>query len=105
MLFNGIGYTAWENVWGIWNQLTPRDAETLRRIATIQRQFAPLMVSADWTPYEKTLQTGVFASRFPGAGQALWTMVNRNEYEVAGEQIAIAHTHGARSEERRVGTE
>ena len=84
MFFNGIGYNAWENVWGIWNQLTPRDAETLRRIATIQRQFAPLMVSADWTPYEKTLQAGVFASRFPGAGQALWTIVNRNEYEVDG---------------------
>jgi formylglycine-generating enzyme required for sulfatase activity len=94
MFFNGIGYTAWENVWGIWNQLTPRDAETLRRIATIQRQFAPLMVSADWTPYEKTLQAGVFASRFPGTGRAVWTIVNRNEYEVSGEQIAIAHTEG-----------
>ena len=82
MFFNGIGYNAWENVWGIWNQLTPRDAEALRRIATIQRQFAPLMVSPDWTPYEKTLQAGVFASRFPGAGVTLWTMVNRNEYEV-----------------------
>ena len=94
MFFNGVGYTAWENVWGIWNQLTPRDAETLRRIAAIQRQFAPLVVSADWTPYEKTLQAGVFASRFPGAGVALWTMVNRNEYEVSGEQIAIAHGSG-----------
>ncbi|MDQ2778168.1 MAG: formylglycine-generating enzyme family protein, partial [Pseudomonadota bacterium] len=28
MFFNGVGYNAWENVWGIWNQLTPRDAET-----------------------------------------------------------------------------
>jgi hypothetical protein len=96
MFFNGIGYTAWENVWGIWNQLTPRDAEALRRIATIQRQFAPLMVSPDWTPYEKTLQAGVFASRFPGAGVTLWTMVNRNEYEVSGEQIALAHGPGTR---------
>jgi iron(II)-dependent oxidoreductase len=94
VFFNGIGYTAWENVWGVWNQLTPRDAETLRRVATIQRQFAPLMVSADWTPYEKTLHAGVFASRFPGDGRALWTIVNRNEYEVAGEQIALAHTAG-----------
>ena len=94
MFFNGIGYTAWENVWGIWNQLTPRDAETLRRIAMIQRQFAPLIVSADWTPYEKTLQTGVFASRFPGTGRALWTLVNRNEHEVSGEQVAIAHSDG-----------
>ena len=96
MFFNGIGYTAWENVWGIWNQLTPRDAETLRRIAAIHRQFAPLMVSADWTPYEKTLQAGVFASRFPGKGQALWTIVNRNEYDVRGR----ADRHRARDRRR-----
>ncbi len=25
--FNGVGYESWENVWGIWNQFTPRDAE------------------------------------------------------------------------------
>ena len=35
--FNGVGYESWENVWGIWNQLTPRDAEALRRIAMIER--------------------------------------------------------------------
>jgi formylglycine-generating enzyme required for sulfatase activity len=93
--FNGIGYNAWENVWGIWNGLTPRDAETLRRVALIQRKFASLLVSADWTPYEKTLQPGVFASRFPGADATLWLLVNRNEYAVEGEQIAVAHTQGA----------
>jgi len=93
--FNGIGYNAWENVWGIWNQLTPRDAETLRRVASIQRAFAPLIVSADWTPYEKTLQAGVFASRFPGSDRTLWTLVNRNEYEMQGEQISIEHKAGA----------
>jgi formylglycine-generating enzyme required for sulfatase activity len=92
--FNGIGYNAWENVWGIWNQLTPRDAETLRRVAIIQRQFAPLFVSADWTPYEKTLQAGVFASRFPGKASTLWTLVNRNEYEVDGDQMAVEHVPG-----------
>jgi formylglycine-generating enzyme required for sulfatase activity len=92
--FNGIGYVAWENVWGIWNQLTPRDAEALRRIAILQRQFAAMIVSADWTPYEKTLQAGVFASRFPGADAALWTIVNRNEYDVSGEQISLAHRDG-----------
>lgn len=91
VFFNGIGYVAWENVWGVWNQITPRDAETLRRIANIQRQFASLIVSADWTPYEKTLQAGVFASRFPSDGVTLWTLINRNEYEVGGDQIALAH--------------
>src|SRR5882757_915216 len=92
--FNGIGYNAWENVWGIWNGLTPRDAETLRRVAMIQRQFAALLVSADWTPYEKTLVAGVFASRFPGKDLTLWTLVNRNEYELDGEQISIEHAAG-----------
>jgi gamma-glutamyl hercynylcysteine S-oxide synthase len=95
MFFNGIGYTAWENVWGVWNGVTPRDAESLRRIAKIQRRFAPLIVSADWTPYEKTLQAGVFASRFPGEGKTLWTIVNRNEYEVDGEQLEVEHVEGA----------
>lgn len=96
IFFNGIGYNAWENVWGIWNQLTPRDAETLRRIASIERQFAAAMVSLDWRPYERTLQAGVFASRFPTNGYTLWTLVNRNEYAVAGEQIALPQRDGAR---------
>ncbi len=95
IFFNGIGYNAWENVWGIWNQFTPRDAESLRRIAAVERQFAPLMVSLDWQPYAATLQAGVFASRFPGKGRTLWNIVNRNEYEVAGEQISVPHTQGA----------
>ena len=21
--FNGVGYESWENIWGIWNQITP----------------------------------------------------------------------------------
>jgi formylglycine-generating enzyme required for sulfatase activity len=96
IFFNGIGYNAWENVWGIWNQLTPRDAETLRRIAAIERQFAAAMVSLDWRPYERTLQAGIFASRFPVDGYTLWTLVNRNEYAVAGEQIALPHRDGTR---------
>ncbi|KRD30346.1 sulfatase-modifying factor protein [Lysobacter sp. Root916] len=96
IFFNGVGYNAWENIWGLWNQLTPRDAESLRRIAAIERRFAACMVSLDWRPYERTLQAGVFASRFPHAGATLWTLVNRNEYEVAGEQFAVPHFEGQR---------
>ena len=94
--FNGVGYNAWENIWGIWNQFTPRDAETLRRIAAIYRMFPALPTSRDWRPYERTLQADVFASRFPGQGMALWTVVNRNEYAVAGEQLALPHAAGRR---------
>ena len=94
--FNGIGYNAWENIWGIWNQFTPRDAEVLRRIATIYRQFPDLVVSMDWAPYQTSLQRGVFISRFPGAGRTLWTLVNRNAYAVDGEQLAQPHVDGTR---------
>ena len=96
IFFNGIGYNAWENIWGIWNQLTDRDAESLRRIAMIERQFAPLLVSAQWRPYERTLQAGVFASRFPADDRCLWTVVNRNEYALDGEQLALPHAGGRR---------
>jgi formylglycine-generating enzyme required for sulfatase activity len=96
IFFNGVGYNAWENIWGIWNQFTPRDAAALRRIAAVERKFAPLMVSMDWQPYAATLQAGVFASRFPGEGMVLWNIVNRNEYEVGGEQIAVDHIEGTR---------
>ena len=37
--FNGVGYESWENIWGIWNQLTPRDSSALKRISTILRHF------------------------------------------------------------------
>jgi formylglycine-generating enzyme required for sulfatase activity len=87
--FNGVGYESWENIWGIWNQITPRDAEALRRIATLERAFASLLISPDWEPHTPTLQYGVFASKFPGQGETLWTLVNRNEYDVAGRQMQV----------------
>jgi formylglycine-generating enzyme required for sulfatase activity len=96
IFFNGHGYNAWENIWGIWNQFTPRDGETLRRIATIFRKFSAFLVSPDWEPYAKTLQQGVFASAFPKDNMTLWTLVNRNEYEINADQIAVEHQAGNR---------
>jgi formylglycine-generating enzyme required for sulfatase activity len=94
--FNGVGYESWENIWGIWNQITQRDAEALRRVAYVERQFADLLVEREWEPYAPTLQYGVFATRFPGEGRTLWTVVNRNEYDVGGEQMRVRHVEGAR---------
>ena len=65
IFFNGVGYTAWENVWGIWNQFTDRDGETLRRIATIERQFPKLLVSPDWQPYAMALAAGRVRQHVP----------------------------------------
>ena len=49
--FNGVGWESWENIWGIWNGITPRDAEATRRVATIERAVAPFLVSQDWEPF------------------------------------------------------
>lgn len=105
IFFNGHGYTAWENVWGIWNQLTPRAGETLRRIATIFRQFASLLISPDWEPYAVTVQQGVFASAFPGEDLTLWTVINRNEYDMPGDQLVVNHYAGTRYFDVWNGTE
>ncbi|MGC4048822.1 MAG: SUMF1/EgtB/PvdO family nonheme iron enzyme [Paludibaculum sp.] len=94
--FNGVGYESWENVWGIWNGITARDGEALRRIATIERQFAPLLVSPEWEPHTPTLQHGIFATKFPGETGTLYTLVNRNAYDISGRQLEVPSTAGLR---------
>jgi formylglycine-generating enzyme required for sulfatase activity len=94
--FNGEGWESWENIWGIWNGITPADAEATRRIASIERAFAPFLVSPDWEPLYPMHMYGVFASRWPLADQTLWTIVNRNEYDVDGRQITVPFKPGMR---------
>jgi formylglycine-generating enzyme required for sulfatase activity len=92
--FNGVGYETWENVWGIWNQLTPRDAEAVRRIAMVERAMSELLISPDWQPHAPTLQRQgrVYASRFPGQKQTLWLLVNRSSRDSQGDQIQAPAT-------------
>ena len=92
--FNGNGYATLENLWGFWYGMTPRDAETVLRITRIERAFPELLVSEDWEPHVPTLESGVFASRFPSPQRTLWTIVNRNEYDVTGEQIRVPYRAG-----------
>jgi gamma-glutamyl hercynylcysteine S-oxide synthase len=94
--FNGVGFESWENIWGIWNQMTPRDAESLRRIATIERAYHSLLTSSTWEPDVFTQQFGIFASRWPGEASTLWTVVNRNHYLVTGRQLVVPFKEGAR---------
>jgi formylglycine-generating enzyme required for sulfatase activity len=94
--FNGTGFESWENVWGIWNGLTPRDAEAVRRVATVERAFSSLLTTRDWEPHFPTLQHGVFASEFPGHRRTLWTLVNRTEYDISGIQMRVPTRHPTR---------
>jgi formylglycine-generating enzyme required for sulfatase activity len=94
--FNGIGLESWENVWGIWNGITPRDGETIRRLATLERALAPFLSSQDWQPFWPMLRYGVFASRWPLRNAAVWTIVNRDEYDSSGPQMEVAAEPGRR---------
>lgn len=82
--FNGDGYESWENVWGVWNGITPHDGEAIRRVATMLRHFGKegFLTSPAWVPHTQELlghHAGIYASKFPGVGSnsTLWTVVNR----------------------------
>ncbi len=92
--FNGQGYATLENLWGFWYENNPHDAEAILRFTRIERAMADDLSSDDWEPHAPVLQAGVFASRFPAAKGTLWTIINRNEYDVAGSQIEVPDRTG-----------
>jgi gamma-glutamyl hercynylcysteine S-oxide synthase len=94
--FNGVGWESWENIWGIWNGITPRDAEATRRVAKMERALAPFLVSKDWEPMWPMLRYGIYASRWPLEQETVWTIVNRNEYDVEGDQMEVRASEGVR---------
>jgi iron(II)-dependent oxidoreductase len=94
--FNGEGWESWENVWGIWNEVTPRDAEATRRMAAMERGVAAFLVSPGWEPLYPTHVYGIFASRWPLADRTVWTIVNRNEYDSDGRQMTVLYKAGMR---------
>jgi formylglycine-generating enzyme required for sulfatase activity len=94
--FNGQGYASLENLWGFWYGNTPHDAEAILRITRIERAMATFLRSSGWEPHAPMVQPGVFASRFPAPEGTLWTIVNRNEYNVEGAQLTVPHKSGVR---------
>jgi formylglycine-generating enzyme required for sulfatase activity len=103
--FNGVGWESWENVWGIWIGITPRDAEATRRVATIERAVAPFLVSPDWEPLYPMHTYGVYASRWPLKNETVWTIVNRTGYNITGRQMDVPVTPGLRYFDLYHGTE
>lgn len=87
--FNGVGFETWENIWSIYNEMTPRAVETVKRISKINCTFYPLLTGSKWEPHYPMLKYGVYASKWSDANSSLWTIVNRNDYDVKGEQIKI----------------
>ncbi|KAI9914806.1 hypothetical protein PsorP6_007253 [Peronosclerospora sorghi] len=79
--FNGAGYVVWENVWGIWNAMTAREDETVKRMFTILRQFRALVAAGDWIPYYAMQDEGVYASAFSHESESLYTIISTVDEE------------------------
>jgi hypothetical protein len=94
--FNGEGWESWENIWGIWNGITPRDSEATRRVAALERGVAVFLTSPLWEPFYPMHRYGAFASRWPLGADTAWTIVNRNEYDIEGRQMTVPHSDGVR---------
>ena len=93
--FNGDGFESWENVWGKWNGMTPRDAEAVRRVATVERGLADFLVSPGWEPLAPMLQPdAMYASRFPLDGRTVWLIVNRSAKDTDGPQMSAPFVPG-----------
>ena len=85
--FNGIGMESWENAWGTWNGMTPRDSQIYARLGALMRFFGghthggsgqdsaasnrTLLSGAGWRPYSPVVAAAngpAYASTFPSDG-------------------------------------
>jgi len=101
--FNGIGWGGFiGNIWGTSNYLSPRDAATLRRTTAIQWAFSHLLRAEDWQPWcnrfpvgTTTAGSAIHASSWKAEGEALWTLISRNEtHNVSGTHIIAKAPQG-----------
>ena len=96
--FNGDGVETWQNIWGIWQGLTDRDATALKRLGPLLRFFGrarSFLQSSEWVPHTPMLQSdgaGVYASAWPLGRETLWTVVNRGTADASGPQIKVDAT-------------
>ena len=70
--FNGIGYVAWENVWGTWNGISPRDGEAIRRLQPLLRFFGGGVARIWWvgTPCAHTIPIRPLRIKIPSTVSA-----------------------------------
>ena len=65
--FNGVGVDTWQNVWGVFNSMTPHDAEALRlrlrRISSLNLHSLSVVASAEPAGLVVCAGVGVLASR------------------------------------------
>ena len=75
---NGVGILVWENVFGAWVGWSERDKALLRAMRPVQREYADLLATGEWTPLAAASpDTRVVASRWSDGETTLWAVANR----------------------------
>ena len=100
---NGVGYETWENVWGLWNGISQRDGEAIRRLRTVMTFLGrgadgnSYLASPQFVPYVPAAMhpTEVPASYFPhpdptlaALGDGFYSLINLGA-EAAGDVLAV----------------
>jgi sulfatase modifying factor 1 len=86
---NGVGVMFWENVFGSWVGWNARDKALLRAMLPVQRRYAELLTTGDWTPLAAYGDGGavpprVVASRWADGQTTLWAVANVGDETFAG---------------------
>ena len=75
---NGVGMLVWENVFGAWVGWNERDKALLRAMRPVQREYAELLATGEWTPLAAASpDASVVASRWSDGERTLWALANR----------------------------
>ena len=84
---NGVGVLVWENVFGSWVGWSGRDKAMLRAMGPIQRRYADLLSTGEWTPlavHSEGVPPEVVGSRWTDGQTTLWAIANTGAASFAG---------------------
>jgi hypothetical protein len=99
--FNGVGYMRGD-LGGTRDPFTGKTLTPEEQLAYLARTSAILSANADAfaslevEPLVPTLVPRVYANRFTGKGQVVWTLYNRSGQDLAQDLLAVEHHAGAR---------
>jgi formylglycine-generating enzyme len=81
---NGVGVLVWENVFGSWVGWNERDKALLRAMLPVQRRYADLLATGEWTPLAALGDRRVVASRWSDGTTTLWAVANAGDESFSG---------------------
>jgi sulfatase modifying factor 1 len=84
---NGVGVLVWENVFGSWVGWNERDRALLRAMLPVQRRFADLLATGEWTPlaaHGPGQAPSVVASRWTDGESTVWAVANGSDSAYSG---------------------